>query len=107
MDYASLGKKIREERRKKDLTQGMLADDVNITPPYIGQVERGERGVSLETLVAISNRLGVTVDYLLSDSLNNDEEYLRQLWTRLMRNRSEKEQEMIIGVVRAIVDGLD
>ena len=107
MDLSMLGKRIREERRKKDLTQEMLAEDVNITYPYIGQVERGERGISLETLIAICNRLGVTLDYLLADSFDNEEEYLRQQWIRLVKNRTEKEQEMIVSVVKAIVIGLD
>ena len=52
---------------------------------YIGQIERGERSLTLDNLVAVANRLGVTVDYLLSDSVNPDEdaEYLilRQLLT--------------------------
>ena len=107
MDYSLLGKRIREERRKKDLTQEQLAEDVNVSYPHIGQVERGESGISLEALIAISNRLGVTVDYLLSDYIENEDEYLRQLWVRLIKNRNEKEQEMIINVAKAIVSGLD
>ena len=106
MDYKSVGKKIREVRRKHDLTQEKLAEDINVTSPYIGQMERGERGVSLETLIAISNRLGITIDYLLSDYYNEDE-YYRQQWVRLIKNRPEKEQEMIINVVKTIVAGLD
>jgi transcriptional regulator with XRE-family HTH domain len=70
-------------------------------------VERGERGISLETLINISNCLGVTVDYLLATYLDNEDEYLRHLWIRLVKNRTEKEQEMIINVVKAIVMGLD
>lgn len=106
-DYSLLGKRIQEERRKLDLTQEQLAEDVNVSYPHIGQVERGERGISLESLINISNKLGVTVDYLLSDYLDNEDEYLRQMWIRLVKNRTEKEQEMIINVVKAIVNGLD
>ena len=107
MEYLLLGKRIREERRKRDLTQEQLAEGVNITQPHIGQLERGESGVSIETLVSISNRLGVTVDYLLSDYIENEDEYLRQMWLRLTKDRSKKEQEMIINVVKAIVTGLE
>ncbi|MCL1844097.1 MAG: helix-turn-helix domain-containing protein [Defluviitaleaceae bacterium] len=107
MDYILLGKRIREERRKLDLTQEQLAEDVNITQPHVGQLERGERGISIDTLISISNRLGVTVDYLLSDYIENEDEYLRQLWVRLVKNRTEKEQEMIINVIKAITCGLD
>ncbi|NCB03525.1 MAG: XRE family transcriptional regulator [Spirochaetia bacterium] len=107
MNNAMLGRRIREERRKQDLTQEKLAEDVNVSSPYIGQIERGERSISLETLVNVSNRLGVTIDYLLSDSLDNQNEYLRQLWVKLVKNRTEKEQAMIISVVKAIVNGLE
>jgi len=107
MDYASLGKKIRDERRKRDITQEMLAEDINVTYPYIGQVERGVRGISLEHLIAIANRFGVTVDYLLHGYLDNDDEYMRYLWIRMMKNRTSNEQDMIISAVKAIVEGLD
>jgi len=107
MDYKALGARIREERRKQNLTQEQLADKVSVTYSYIGQVERGERGISLETLINVSNCLGVTVDFLLANYIDNEDEYLRQLWIRLVKNRSEKEQDMIINVVKAIVSGLD
>ena len=107
MDYKALGKRIREERRKLNLTQEKLADKVSVTYSYIGQVERGERGISLETLINISNCLGVTVDFLLENYMDNEDEYLRQLWIKLMKNRADKEQEMIINVVKTIVNGLD
>jgi transcriptional regulator with XRE-family HTH domain len=107
MDYDALGKRIRDERRKQNLTQEQLAKKVNVTYSYIGQVERGKRGVTLELLIGISNALGVTVDYLLANYLENEDEYLRQLWIRLVKNRSEKEQDMIINVVKVIVAGLE
>lgn len=36
MDYIALGKRIREERCKLNLTQEKLAEDVDLTPAYIG-----------------------------------------------------------------------
>jgi len=107
MEFETLGKRIREERRKQNLTQEQLADKVSVTYSYIGQVERGERGISLETLINVSNCLGVTVDFLLSDYISNEDEYYRGLWTRLVKDRTEKELDMIINVVKAIVTGLD
>lgn len=64
MNYVALGQRIKEERHKLNLTQEDLAEDVDLTPAYIGQIERGERKVTLEKLVAIVNRLGVTIDYV-------------------------------------------
>lgn len=70
MNEIMIGRRIREERLHLNLTQEILAEDVGLTTAYIGQVERGERNLTLENLVKVANRLGVTVDYLLSDSVN-------------------------------------
>ena len=58
MEQKTLGGRIREERLKLNLTQEKLAEDVNLSMAYIGQVERGERSLTLDNLVAVANRLG-------------------------------------------------
>ena len=65
MDYKRLGERIREERLRLHLTQARLVEDVDISDTYMGAIERGERSLTLDTLVRLVNRLGVTVDYLL------------------------------------------
>ena len=69
MDYKRLGQRIREERLRLHLTQAQLAEDIDISDTYMGSIERGERSLTLDTLVRLVNRLGVTVDYLLADSV--------------------------------------
>ena len=69
MDYKRLGERIREERLRLHLTQAQLAEAVDISDTYMGAIERGERSLTLDTLVRLVNRLGVTVDYLLADSV--------------------------------------
>ena len=61
MDYKRLGERIREERQRLHLTQAQLAEDVDISDTYMGAIERGERSLTLDTLVRLVNRLGVTV----------------------------------------------
>ncbi|HJB82598.1 MAG TPA: helix-turn-helix domain-containing protein [Candidatus Mediterraneibacter intestinavium] len=57
MKYTDFGRRIREERRKLGLTQEKLAEDVNLSTAYIGQIERGERSPTLENIITIANRL--------------------------------------------------
>ena len=71
MDYKRLGKRIREERQRLNLTQAQLAEDIDISDTYMGAIERGERSLTLDTLVKLVNRLGVSVDYMLSDSVRD------------------------------------
>lgn len=61
-----LADNIRAFRRSKNLSQEELADICNLHRTYVGAVERGERNVTLSTLEAFSNALGVPVPELLT-----------------------------------------
>ena len=76
MDYVDMGKRVRKQRQLIGLTQQELAERIGVSTSFVGHVERGTRKASLETLVALSNALGVGVDYLLAGSLESspDEE---------------------------------
>ena len=56
---------LRSVRRARTLSQHELGDLAGVTASAISQTERGERGLSLTTLVRLSGALGVTVDDLL------------------------------------------
>jgi transcriptional regulator with XRE-family HTH domain len=71
MDYIDLGRRVRKQRTQHGWTQEALAEKVNVSTSFVGHVERGTRKASLETLVAIANVLNVSLDYLLSGSMNN------------------------------------
>ena len=87
MDYKRLGNRIREERLRLHLTQAQLAEDVDISDTYMGAIERGERSLTLDTLVRLVNRLGVTVDYLLADSVSDSDENIMEQFKQI---RSEE-----------------
>lgn len=60
-----LGENIRRLRKAKSLSQEQLADYAGIHRTYIGAVERGERNVSLDNIVAIARALGVSASELM------------------------------------------
>jgi transcriptional regulator with XRE-family HTH domain len=60
-----LGTALRALRRERHLTQAEVAEIAGVSASAISQAERGKRGLSLETLLDLSGRLGVTVDELL------------------------------------------
>ena len=73
MDYELLGKRIRDERLLLRLTIEQLAERVDKSTNYIGQIERNDGKPSLETIVDIANALGTTADALLKDSLKTEQ----------------------------------
>ena len=104
MEYQALGKRIREERLKLHLTQEKLAEDIGVSNTYIGLIERGERSLSLDTLVRLANRLGITIDYLLQDSVDPKNDVYENIWRQLFNNASPDQQEMIINVVKLLLN---
>lgn len=64
-----LGKKIREERLKKDMTQFALAEEIGVSQNFLGDVERGLKAPSMTTSIRLANVLGISLDVLFADSL--------------------------------------
>ena len=65
IDYKELGKRIRTERRRQDLTQEKLAEMADISDSFMGHIERGGRTLSVETLARIANALNLSIEYLV------------------------------------------
>lgn len=107
MNEIMIGRRIREERLHLNLTQEVLAEDVELTTAYIGQVERGERNLTLENLIKVANRLGVTVDYLLSDSLNAERDTTIIQLCQLLNGRSLHEKELAVSLIKTLFAHLD
>ena len=104
MDYMKLGEKIKKERLRNRLTQEMLAEMADITSSYVGQIERGERKVTLSKLVRIANVLNVSIDYLLSDTMEMKDDNLQVEIKNAMNNMKEKDKLMIIDIIKIIND---
>lgn len=67
LDYKQMGIRVRAGREKFGLSREGLAEIVDLSPFYIGQIERGERKMSLDTLYKVSCSLNISTDILLKD----------------------------------------
>ena len=65
MNLVSIGSRIKAERKKLGLSQEKLAEQINVTPPYIYEIERGSKAMSMETLIKLCTVMELSVDYLL------------------------------------------
>ena len=88
MNYTDLGHKVRILRRARRITQEELATQVGISASFLGHIERGTRVLSLDTLLALCDTLGVTPNDLLSV-----EAYAAQ--QQLPTDMTEKEQRQL------------
>lgn len=63
--YQVVGENIHILRRRARLSQEQLAEKADLTTNYIGEIERAEKKITLETLENIATVLGVHVSDLL------------------------------------------
>lgn len=61
----SVGRKIRELRKSRRLTQEALAHDAGMAMRYLAGIERGEENPTLAVLVRLANALDVEPKELL------------------------------------------
>ena len=72
LNSKSIGNKIAEARKKIDLSQAELAQQVSISPQAVGKWERGESMPDITTLNRLAEIFGVDLNYF-SDSFQNKE----------------------------------
>ena len=97
MEADSLGKKIRRLRINNCLSQARLAEAVDVSTNYIGQIERGDRTPSLDTVIALCNALHASVDYVVSDDISTrDDEIMTDIRAQLVKLTPDEKQYFII-----------
>ena len=74
LNFREIGARIRTERENLDLTREKFAEIIELSPFYIGQIERGDRKMSVDTLIKISDSLHISVDYILKGCKKSNEE---------------------------------
>lgn len=63
-----LGTAIRERRAGLALSQEAFADSIKMHRAYYSKIERGERNLTLQTLVRVANGLGIAPSLLLTEA---------------------------------------
>lgn len=70
LDFALIGKRIKEVRTDRQLTQEYLAKVTDVNVSHISNIETNKVKVSLTLLISICNAMNVTVDYILGNEYN-------------------------------------
>lgn len=64
------GERLHSRRSAMNFTQEFVAEKAGISLRFYQMIERGEKSVSLDTLIRLSGILRVSVDYLLFGNLS-------------------------------------
>jgi len=84
--YRVVGERIRNERKRQNITQDELATEIGLTRTSITNVEKGRQKILLHTLVQIAAYLGTSPERLLSTDDANAEIQLPDNLSAPVRN---------------------
>ena len=101
IDYKSIGRRIKAARTRLDMTQERLAEQVNLSPSHLSNIETGTTKVSLPTLVKLANALDVSVDGLLADSVVQSKAVFEQDIQSILSDCDNYEIRVIADIVAA------
>ncbi len=73
-----LGKRIKEQRQKKEMTLKNLADATGLSTGFISQLERGLTTISVDSLQKISVALDVNLNYFFNTSPKHEAPILKK-----------------------------
>ena len=71
MEKYTMGDRIREARKHQGLTQDQLAERLDISVQFVGQIERGLKLPSMQVFIKLIEVLNVSADYLLRDAVSS------------------------------------
>jgi transcriptional regulator with XRE-family HTH domain len=102
IDYAELGKRIRAERRKQDLTQEKLAEMADISDSFMGHIERGGRTLSIETLAKLANALNLSIEYIVCGEFNYQPDMLPTEIIEALNRMSESQRKAFLNIMKTL-----
>lgn len=101
VNFREVGDRIRIEREKFGISREKFAELLNLSPFFVGQIERGERKMSISTLINVSECLHISIDYLIFGESYKDEE--DNNLQSLIKKCSPKEAKVIEEVAKIIL----
>ena len=104
MDGKAVGRRIKEAREKRHLTQEELAARIDISPTHVSLIERGTKIPRLDTFVAIANALEVSGDALLLDVVDHAAESQASDLSAALEGLPWEEKRRILKVVRTLME---
>lgn len=97
-----VGARLRAYRQQKHYSQETLAELAGVHPTYIGQLERGEKNASLETVEKVCRALELPMSKLF-DKLDTESDCAAQCY-ELILQQPPAEQMKLLSLLKQIID---
>lgn len=104
-DYTKqFGLCVRRYRKQKKMSQEKLAELCDLHPVYIGQLERGEKNASLESIMHICHGLDISPSFLFEELGRSANDTPAQKAYELFMELPLEKQEILLELLRKAVE---
>lgn len=97
-----IGRRIKELRKRLELSQEKLSERAEITPNYLSRVERGTENPTLDVLIRLADALEVEMFEMFNFGHTVARKDLRLLLNKLVRGADDEELRLTVKVIRAL-----
>ena len=96
-----VGQRIRNYRTKLGLSQEKLAEHAGCHPTYIGQLERGEKNATIESIEKIASSLNISLSKLFENLVveNKNERNIPLECYDFLLTKNPEEQEQLLKIL--------
>ena len=95
-----VGKRSRQARTDKHLSQSELAELIQISPSHLSDFENGKTKISLDIFMRLTEALQVSADWLLQTNIPQVNEIQTLEFSELLSDCSSSEAQSIIKLVK-------
>ena len=63
--WTQIGGRVEQIRKGRDLSKTQFGKMIGVSGQYVGMVEKGKHGLSVDSVINICHKTGVSADYIL------------------------------------------
>src|SRR5574344_2134286 len=104
INYEVVGRRIREERLSKKISQKDFAKKLGVTTGYVCQIENGQKCFNLKRFEQVAEILEKPTSYFVEGTSDDNSESIMHEIISLVKVADSKKLEMIKDVIKSIVD---
>ncbi len=102
MFQQKLAEEMKRRRKEMGITQEQLAEMIEKSAAFVGQLERGISRPHTETLELIISKLGIDAGYLFETDSTSDDDF--QKLRGMMFQMSESKRKMLVKIAAVLLD---
>lgn len=107
IDYKALGLKMKQKRQQLELTQEKVAEKLDLSESFYSRIERGDRVLSVESLLKIASFYDVSLDWLMLESYSGGDDKLLVEIDAIFRDKTPADTSLLLNLLKVQAENIE